>query len=189
VLEAAGTKWNFHRYFPGLVGGHCIGVDPYYLVYKAKAMGFHANVILAGRQINDSMGFYIGQYVAKWLSQQGKSHNTARVLVMGATFKENVADIRNSKVADVVNELKSFSMHVDWVDPHADAEEVMHEYNHPLVSAPAGQYDSVVVAVSHQEYVAMGEADLQSFLSPGGLLVDIKGIFKNKIENYQYWSL
>src|SRR6185295_8053119 len=132
VLEAAGTKWNFLKFQPGLVGGHCIGVDPYYLVYKAKELGYHAQIIDAGRFVNDSMGGYVAKQTVKKIIATGKNVSDARVLVMGATFKENVTDIRNSKVADVVKELQSFSVHVDVTDPHADAAEVEHEYGYKL---------------------------------------------------------
>lgn len=133
VLEAAGTKWNFLKFYPGLVGGHCIGVDPYYLSYKAKEYGYHAQIINAGRFVNDSMGPYIAKQTVKKIIASGKDIRLSRVLVMGATFKENVSDIRNSKVADVVNELKSFGVNVEVVDPHADPEELKHEYGFSLV--------------------------------------------------------
>ncbi|HNA32886.1 MAG TPA: nucleotide sugar dehydrogenase, partial [Flavobacteriales bacterium] len=132
VLEAAGTKWNFLKFQPGLVGGHCIGVDPYYLVYKAKELGYHAQIIDSGRYVNDSMGGYVAKQTVKKIIAAGANPAEARVLVMGATFKENVTDIRNSKVADVVRELKSFSCAVDVADPHADSDEVKHEYGYEL---------------------------------------------------------
>ncbi|MFZ1659698.1 MAG: nucleotide sugar dehydrogenase, partial [Flavobacteriales bacterium] len=133
VLEAAGTKWNFLKFQPGLVGGHCIGVDPYYLVFKAKELGYHAQIIDSGRFVNDSMGGYVAKQTVKKVIGAGKNPAEARILVMGATFKENVTDIRNSKVADVVRELKSFSCTVDVADPHADSDEVKHEYGYELV--------------------------------------------------------
>jgi UDP-N-acetyl-D-galactosamine dehydrogenase len=189
VLEAASTKWNFHKYSPGLVGGHCIGVDPYYLTYKAKELGYDARVILAGRAINDTMGQYIASQTVKKMAAAGKDIKETRVLVMGATFKEDVADIRNSKVADVVTELRSFSVNVDWIDPHADAEEVAHEYNHPLSAGPTGKYDAFIVAVSHKEYIALDETWFAQHAAPKAVFVDVKSIFAGKIANMQYWSL
>ena len=145
VLEAAGTKWNFLRFFPGLVGGHCIGVDPYYLTYKAGEYGYHAKVINSGRYVNDSMGFYVAKSTVKKMIANGKNPADAKVLVMGATFKENVSDIRNSKVVDVIRELESFSTSVDVVDPHADAEEVHEEYGFNLADAPGNDFGIVLV--------------------------------------------
>lgn len=189
VLEAAGTKWNFLKFFPGLVGGHCIGVDPYYLTYKAKSLGYDSKVILSGRTINDGMGAYIANKLVKLMIKQGKSISKAKVLVMGATFKENVEDIRNSKVADIINELKSFSVHVDVVDPYADAQELEHEYGYGLVPEPATDYDAVIVAVSHQPYLNLDDAYFSSITNPTAVLVDIKGLFRNKIKSLEYWSL
>jgi len=190
VLEAAGTKWNFLKFFPGLVGGHCIGVDPYYLTHKAQQAGYHSKVITSGRYVNDSMGFYIGKQTAKKIIAQGKHIQDSKVLVMGATFKEDVSDIRNSKVIDVVKELKSFQVHVDIVDPHASSEEMMHEYGVGLVDKPGSDYDAVIVAVNHKEYQALGENDFKSLLKDGkGIFVDIKGIFRGQIKDLEYWSL
>ncbi len=189
VLEAAGTKWNFLRFQPGLVGGHCIGVDPYYLVYKAKELGYHAQIIDSGRFVNDSMGGYVAKQTVKKIIAAGASPAEARVLVMGATFKENVTDIRNSKVADVVRELKSFSCTVDVADPYADSEEVKHEYGYELVTEMKGPYDAIIVAVNHDEYVGKDEAWFKSMLTDKGILVDLKGIFRKKVKNLSYWSL
>jgi UDP-N-acetyl-D-galactosamine dehydrogenase len=190
VLEAAGTKWNFLKFSPGLVGGHCIGVDPYYLTYKAHQAGYHSKVITSGRYVNDSMGAYIAEQAVKKIIAQGKHVQDARVLVMGATFKEDVSDIRNSKVIDVVNELKSFLVHVDLVDPHASSDEMFHEYGIGLIEKPANDYDAIIVAVNHQEYKSISENDFKGLLKDGkGLFVDIKGIFKNKIKDLEYWSL
>ncbi len=189
VLEAAGTKWNFLRFSPGLVGGHCIGVDPYYLTYKAKEMDYDPRVILSGRQINDSMGAYVAKKTVQHLAKLGKDITKSRVLVMGATFKENVEDIRNSKVADVVSELKAFSLHVDVVDPYASSEELLHEYGFELIPEPQGPYDAILVAVSHSPYAAMTESDFQKISTPKAVLVDIKGIFRSKITQMNYWSL
>jgi len=189
VLEAAGTKWNFLKFQPGLVGGHCIGVDPYYLVYKAKELGYHAQIIDAGRFVNDSMGGYVAKQTVKKVIASGTNPTDARILVMGATFKENVTDIRNSKVADVVNELKSFSCTVDVTDPHADAAEVKHEYGYELAPEMKGPYDAIIVAVNHAEYAGKDEAWFKSMLKPKGVLVDLKGVFRTKITELQYWSL
>lgn len=190
VLEAAGTKWNFLKFFPGLVGGHCIGVDPYYLTYKAQQAGYHSKVITSGRYVNDSMGFYIGKQTAKKIIAQGKHIQDARVLVMGATFKEDVSDIRNSKVIDVVKELVSFQVTVDVVDPHASSEEMNHEYGIQLTKEIRNDYDAIIVAVSHAEYAKMQESDFKKFLKDGkGVFVDIKGLYKGQIKELEYWSL
>ncbi|MEO8734548.1 MAG: nucleotide sugar dehydrogenase, partial [Flavobacteriales bacterium] len=166
VLEAAATKWNFLRFQPGLVGGHCIGVDPYYLVFKAKELGYHAQIIDSGRYVNDSMGGYVAKQAVKKIIASGTNPADARVLVMGATFKENVTDIRNSKVADVVKELKSFSCRVDVTDPHADAAQVKHEYGYDLAPEMKGPYDAIIVAVNHSEYADKDEAWFKKMLKP-----------------------
>ncbi|MBP6312846.1 MAG: nucleotide sugar dehydrogenase [Flavobacteriales bacterium] len=189
VLEAAGTKWNFLRFQPGLVGGHCIGVDPYYLVYKAKELGYHAQIIDAGRFVNDSMGAYVAKQTVKKVIAAGVNPADARILVMGATFKENVTDIRNSKVADVVKELLSFSMQVDVTDPHADSDEVKHEYGYELSRDMKGPYDAVIVAVNHTEYANKDEAWFKEHLKPKGILVDLKGTYRDRIKGLTYWSL
>ena len=152
VLEAAGTKWNFLKFQPGLVGGHCIGVDPYYLTYKSRELGYDSQVILAGRVINDGMAGYVAKKVLQHIIQNNGNVKDAKVLVMGATFKENVSDIRNSKVADVVNELKSFSLNVEITDPLADSDELNHEYGFSLTQQLANDYDAVLVTVPHNEY-------------------------------------
>jgi UDP-N-acetyl-D-galactosamine dehydrogenase len=191
VLEAAGTKWNFLKFSPGLVGGHCIGVDPYYLTYKAKELGYDAKVILSGRTTNDNMGAYIARKTVQTMIKQGKDVAKGRVLVMGATFKENVEDIRNSKVADVIQELKNFSVNVDIIDPHADSDELHHEYGFRLTPQDQirNDYDAVIVAVSHQPYVELDEAYFKSITNQPAVVVDIKGLFRNKIEDLAYWSL
>ena len=188
VLEAAGTKWNFLRFQPGLVGGHCIGVDPYYLTYKAEALGYHARVINSGRYVNDSMGFYVAKTTVKRIIAAGKNISKSKVLIMGATFKEDVSDIRNSKVADIVKELKSFGVKVEIVDPHADSKELDHEYGFGLNKLGKG-YDGVIVAVNHQEYKTLDEKYFKSISSPKGVLVDIKGMYRGKIKDLTYWSL
>ncbi|MDA9564101.1 nucleotide sugar dehydrogenase [Flavobacteriales bacterium] len=189
ILEAAGTKWNFLNFSPGLVGGHCIGVDPYYLTHKARQTGYHAKVINSGRYVNDSMGFYIGKQTVKKILAQGKNIMDAKILVMGTTFKEDVSDIRNSKVCDVIKELQSFSANVEVVDPHADSDAVNAEYGYSLVPEIGKDYDAVVVAVNHEEYRDLDETYFTSLMSDKGVLVDIKGIYKGKIESLTYWSL
>ena len=189
VLEAAGTKWNFLKFYPGLVGGHCIGVDPYYLLYKAKELGYHPQIIGSGRFVNDSMGAYIGKQTVKKIIASSKNAQEARVLVMGITFKENVSDIRNSKVIDVIKELTDFGVMVDVVDPRANREEVKHEYNIELSSKPGTGYDAVILAVSHTEYESLDEEKLAPLLDDKGLVVDVKGTLRGKIKKYQYWSL
>jgi UDP-N-acetyl-D-glucosamine/UDP-N-acetyl-D-galactosamine dehydrogenase len=190
VLEAAGTKWNFLRFFPGLVGGHCIGVDPYYLVYKAKEFRYHPQVINSGRFVNDSMGFYAAKQLVKKLIAAGKNILNSKVLVMGATFKENVADSRNSKVADLVCELKSYGVRVDVIDPFANSKDIEHEYGFKLVEKPDNDYDAVVVAVNHTPYAKLTENDLKAYMqgTENPILIDIKGIFRNKIKDLTYWS-
>jgi UDP-N-acetyl-D-galactosamine dehydrogenase len=188
VLAAAGTKWNFLKFFPGLVGGHCIGVDPYYLTHKAESLGYHARVINSGRYVNDSMGFYVAKTTVKKIIAAGKNISKSKVLIMGATFKEDVSDIRNSKVSDIVKELKSFGVNVEIVDPHAKNEELKHEYGFGLSKLGKG-YDGVIVAVNHQEYKKLDEKYFKSILSNKGVLVDVKGIYRNHIKGITYWSL
>jgi len=189
VIEAAGTKWNFLKFYPGLVGGHCIGVDPYYLVHKAKQKEYHAQLIDAGRFINDSMGRYIAKQTVKKILAADKHLGQARVLVMGFTFKENVADIRNSKVADIIHELQSYRVNVDVVDPYADPEEIMHEYKIELKDKPSEKYDAIIVAVAHHEYREMKEKDFTAISQKGGIIVDVKGLYLGQIRNLDYWSL
>lgn len=191
VLEAAGTKWNFLKFYPGLVGGHCIGVDPYYLAFKAREYRYHPQIIQSGRFVNDSMGFYVAKQMVKKLISLGKNVLGSRVLVMGVTFKENVSDIRNSKVADVVNELKTYGVSVDVVDPFANPKEIKHEYGFEMVNAPTGKYDAVIVAVSHDQYSAFKEADFMPLLKDGekGVLFDLKGLYRKHIKSLNYWSM
>jgi len=190
VLEAAGTKWNFLKFSPGLVGGHCIGVDPYYLTHKAQQAGYHSKVITSGRYVNDSMGFYIGKQTVKKILAKGKHIQHAKVLVMGATFKEDVSDIRNSKVIDIIRELNSFQVDVDLVDPHASSDEMMREYGVGLVSEPTNNYDAVIVAVNHRDYKELKEDDFKKMMPDNqGVFVDVKGIYKGKINDLEYWSL
>jgi len=189
VLEAAGTKWNFLKFKPGLVGGHCIGVDPYYLTYKAQELGYHAQVINSGRYVNDSMGFYVAKQTVKKLIALGKDINKSRVLVMGATFKEDVEDIRNSKVADLVNEFKSYGVKTEVIDPHASSKDLLHEYGFELHEKAGVGYDAVVVAVNHKEYLGIDEAYLKTICAEEAVIVDLKGILRGKIKQLKYWSL
>ena len=189
VLEAAGTKWNFLKFYPGLVGGHCIGVDPYYLTYKASELGFDSKVILAGRYINDGMALYVARKVVRYITKNVSNVQSARVLVLGATFKENVSDIRNSKVADVVKELQSFSLNVDVHDPYASSDEVMHEYGFGLTEINGTDYDAVILAVSHDKFKDMGEEYLLSITKPHAVVYDLKGLFRDKVKKRIYWSL
>src|SRR6476646_3942329 len=155
VLEAAGTKWNFLKFQPGLVGGHCIGVDPYYLTHKAKELGYHSEVILSGRNINDNMGKYVAKKVIQHIIKNSGDVKSSKVLIKGATFKENVSDIRNSKVSDVVKALKEFYVNVDVEDPYADSDELHHEYGFSLVKNPAKDYDAVIIPVPHRDYLLL----------------------------------
>lgn len=189
VLEAAGTKWNFLKFFPGLVGGHCIGVDPYYLAYKSREFGYHAKMINSGRFINDSMGGYIAKQTVKKIIAADKNIKGARVLLMGMTFKEDVSDIRNSRVIDVIEELKSFGVEIDVVDPYAEAWEVKEEYNFDMKEAPEGKYDAVIVAVSHDKYINLKEDFFKELSNDKGILIDVKGIYRNQIKDMEYFSL
>jgi UDP-N-acetyl-D-galactosamine dehydrogenase len=189
VLEAAGTKWNFLKFQPGLVGGHCIGVDPYYLTYKAKELGYHSEVILAGRNINDNMGKYVAKKVIQHIIKNSGDVKSSKVLIKGATFKEDVSDIRNSKVSDVVNALKEYYVNVDVEDPHADSDELKHEYGFGLVDKEATDYDAVIIPVPHKQYKELDENYYASITKPHAMVADLKGIYRNKISNRTYWSL
>lgn len=190
VLEAAETKWNFLKFSPGLVGGHCIGVDPYYLTYKSSKLGYHAQVINSGRYVNDSMGGYIAKQAIKMLIAADKEIKPAKVLIMGITFKENVSDIRNSKVVDIYRELQSYGVqHIDIIDPYANTHEVEVEYNIPLVSKPKTGYDLIIVAVAHKEFISFTEEYFKQIGNKKFVLIDIKGLYRNKTNNVIYWSL
>jgi UDP-N-acetyl-D-glucosamine/UDP-N-acetyl-D-galactosamine dehydrogenase len=189
VLEAAGTKWNFLKFQPGLVGGHCIGVDPYYLTHKAKELGYNSEVILAGRSINDNMAKYVAEKVVQHIIKNSGNVKTSKVLVKGATFKENVSDIRNSKVADVVKALQSFYVNVEVEDPHADSDELQHEYGFGLTKKISNDYDAVIITVPHHAFTDLDGSYFESITKPHALIADLKGIFKNKITNRAYWSL
>lgn len=172
VLEAAGTKWNFLPFKPGLVGGHCIGVDPYYLTHKAESLGYHSQVILAGRKINDNMGIYIANSVIKLMAKQDIAINKAKVLVLGVTFKEDCPDIRNSRVIDVINELKSYGTNVEVYDPHADGKEVEHEYQLTTIPVLETKYDAIILAVGHKEF---RDLDWKKVKHDKTIIYDVKG--------------
>ncbi len=180
VLEAAGTKWNFLPFKPGLVGGHCIGVDPYYLTHKAESLGYHPQVILSGRRINDNMGAHVASSVVKLMAQKGSVIKGSKALVLGITFKENCPDIRNSKVIDVIKELQSYGIEVETYDPQADKEEVKHEYGVKLIDKPSSEYSAIVLAVSHKEFK---DFNLSNHLNRNGVTYDIKGFFERSLVN------
>lgn len=186
VLEAAGTKWNFLKFHPGLVGGHCIGVDPYYLTHKAAALGYESKVISSSRYINDDMAKYVARKV---ITHVLRNSSEPKVLVKGVTFKENVSDIRNSKIIDTVKELLAFNIRVDVEDPYAETEEVLHEYGLNLVRDATNGYDAVIVTVPHEPYKALDDDYFASITQEHGLVADLKGIYKNKITRRKYWSL
>jgi UDP-N-acetyl-D-galactosamine dehydrogenase len=189
VLEAAGTKWNFLRFYPGLVGGHCIGVDPYYLTFKAAELGHIAQVITSGRAVNDGMGKYIATEVVKQIIRAGKNVLNSKILVMGATFKENVSDIRNSKVADILHELKSYGVLVDVVDPFASSDEFDREYGFEVSPEAGKNYDAVIMAVAHNEYIGLTDEYFKSISSQNGIFMDVKGNYRKKIKSLTYMSL
>ncbi len=189
VLEAAGTKWNFLKFSPGLVGGHCIGVDPYYLTYKANDLGYTSRLINAARFINDGMAKYVGEKAVQHIIANCEKVKEAKVLVLGSTFKEDVSDIRNSKVADIINHIKSHFINVDVADPHADSHELMEEYGYELSTNFSTDYDVVIVAVAHKDYIKKDAAYYTSITKPHGLIIDLKGILRNKISSRAYWSL
>lgn len=178
VLEAAATKWNFLPFKPGLVGGHCIGVDPYYLTYKAESLGYHPEVILSGRKINDNMAVYIANDVVKLMAQNRLPIHGGKVLVLGLTFKENCPDIRNSKVVDLIRELSSFGIDVDVYDPHANVEEVKHEYNLSLTKYPSKKYHSIVLAVGHKEFSSINWDQLKE---QNAVVYDVKGFLDKSL--------
>ena len=189
VLEAAATKWNFIKMNPGLVGGHCISVDPYYLVHKAKELQYHPKMINSGRFVNDSMGRYIAKKIVKKILGQGKNILGARVLILGVTFKENVCDIRNTKVVDMVQEFRDFGARVDVMDAYASSSEVERMYGFPLITKPEGPYDAIVVAVPHTPYLSLTEDYFLALASDKPILGDLKGIYRGRIHRMIYWSL
>jgi UDP-N-acetyl-D-galactosamine dehydrogenase len=189
VLEAAKTKWNFMPFTPGLVGGHCIGVDPYYLTYKASEIGFNSRVITAGRYVNDTMGNYIAKKIIQHIIKHSANVKEAKVLIMGATFKENVTDIRNSKVADIVRVLGDYYLNVDVVDPYASSKNLQREYGFRLTENVGNDYDAVIVAVAHDSYRDLPEDHFVALTKENALIADLKGLYKNKIRLRHYWSL
>jgi UDP-N-acetyl-D-galactosamine dehydrogenase len=193
VLEAAGTKWNFLKFKPGLVGGHCIGVDPYYLTHKADMLGYHPQVILAGRRINDSMGKFIAEQTIKHMIAAGSHIKGAKVNVLGLTFKENCGDLRNSKVIDIIHELQTYGVEVCVADPQAEADEALHEYGVRLLPwSDLPRADAIVAAVSHREYAALGLGDIAQKLVPGGAFIDVKAAFNAAAitgAGYKLWRL
>jgi UDP-N-acetyl-D-galactosamine dehydrogenase len=177
VLEAAGTKWNFLPFRPGLVGGHCIGVDPYYLTHKAQEIGYHPEVILAGRRINDGMGPYVADQVVRLMARAGISLVGARVLVLGLTFKENCPDLRNTRVVDIIEELKQYKVNVDIHDPWVDSKEATHEYGLTMTAQPeAGAYDAVILAVAHKQFLELGAAGIRAFGRGKSIVYDVKSL-------------
>jgi UDP-N-acetyl-D-galactosamine dehydrogenase len=189
VLEAAGTKWNFLKFSPGLVGGHCIGVDPYYLLHKSKQLGVDPQVIAAGRRVNDFMPAFVAKRLVQKLIENGKSPKECKVLVKGITFKENVADIRNSKVADLIRELMDYSLNVHIVDPHASPNDVAHEYKLTLVDDISNNYDAVVVAVAHEEYKNLDMDYFKSIMNGEPVLFDLKCVYPKEVEGIDIWRL
>lgn len=190
VLEAAGTKWNFLNFTPGLVGGHCIGVDPYYLLYKANQIGYTPQIITSGRKLNDEMPAFLAKRLTQMLIQKGKNPNNCKVLVQGITFKENVSDIRNSKVANLIKEIREFSIKVDIVDPHASGEEVSKEYGFELSAVPGKNYDAVIVAVNHKDYQHLDGNYFRQLMNDDPILMDIKSIYDKSLgESLTYWRL
>lgn len=189
VLEAAGTKWNFLNFKPGLVGGHCIGVDPYYLTYKAAETGYKSKVITAGRYINDAMPHYVADKILRYLIANVGDVKESRVLIMGATFKENVSDIRNSKIATIIQLLNSYYIQTDVIDPLASSDEMEKEYGLYLSEKSSSKYDAVIIAVAHDEYKRLTETYFEEITYPHGLIADLKGVYRNKISNRIYWSL
>lgn len=191
VLEAAGTKWNFLNFYPGLVGGHCIGVDPYYLTHKARELGFVPQMILSGRKTNEDIPSFISKCLIKMLLEQKKNPSECKVLVQGITFKENVSDIRNSKVVDLIKELMSYSIHVQITDPHASPNEVAHEYGLTLMDQQSENYDAVIIAVQHREYVDQTAEELEAILNGKAIVIDLKGIYKKEdfSSHVTYWRL
>jgi len=189
VIKAAGTKWNFLKFYPGLVGGHCIGVDPYYLLHKSVQLGYEPQVILSGRRINDGMPAYIAKKLVQLLIQKDKNPGQSKVLVLGITFKEDVSDIRNSKVAALVYELQEFFINVHVADPYASPNEVAHEYKLTLVDKISNNYDAVVVAVAHEEYRVYDMAFFKSIMSKRPILMDLKALYQRTDSAMEYWRL
>jgi UDP-N-acetyl-D-galactosamine dehydrogenase len=191
VIAAAGTKWNFIKLYPGLVGGHCIGVDPYYLLHKSRQLGYDPQVILSGRRINDGMPAHIAKRLVQLLIDQHKNPRHSKVLVLGITFKENVSDIRNTKVVDLIRELMDFSINVHVHDPYASPNEIAHEYKLTLTEKISDGYDAIVIAVGHQEFKVMNAADFAAITTEKPVIMDLKGLYDRSSfgENVTYWRL
>ena len=189
VIKAAGTKWNFLKFSPGLVGGHCIGVDPYYLLHKSRELGVDPQVIASGRRINDKMPAYVAKRLVQMLIQSNKSPQDCKVLVMGMTFKEDVSDIRNSKVADLIKELMDYSINVHVIDPHASPNEVAHEYKISMVDEVSDNYDAVIVSVAHKEYKNLEIPYFKSIMNNNPILFDLKAVFPKTADGLSIWRL
>jgi UDP-N-acetyl-D-galactosamine dehydrogenase len=190
VLEAAETKWNFLKFHPGLIGGHCIGIDPYYLTHKSEKLGYNSKVILAGRIINDEMPAYVAKKVIQHIIKNIHNVNGGKILIMGVTFKENVSDVRNSKVAELIKELQAYSLsQIDVVDPCADTKEMEQEYDIHLSDKVGTDYDVVLVAVAHKEYKVLDQKYFKSIMNQNALLMDLKGIYRKDHGQLNYWSL
>jgi UDP-N-acetyl-D-glucosamine/UDP-N-acetyl-D-galactosamine dehydrogenase len=189
VIEAAGTKWNFIKLYPGLVGGHCIGVDPYYLLHKARELGYEPQVIAAGRRVNDGMPAWIAKKLVQMLIEKGKNPKQCKVLMMGITFKEDVADVRNSKVANLVYELMDYSINVHITDPYANANEVAHEYRLPLIDEVSDDYDAIIVAVAHESFKQLDSAYFNKISKDDPIIIDMKGIYGDLGNNVISWRL
>lgn len=189
VIKAASTKWNFLKFYPGLVGGHCIGVDPYYLMHKAKELGYAPQVILSGRRINDGMPFFVATKLVKLLIKAGKTPQKSKVLIKGVTFKENISDIRNSKIFDLIKELQEFEIQVDVIDNHASEASVYNQYKVKLKDKIANDYDAIVVAVAHQEYHNLSMDYFKSIMTSNPILMDLKAIYEQPKNDITYWRL
>lgn len=191
VLEAAGTKWNFLKFYPGLVGGHCIGVDPYYLLHKSRELGYDPQVILSGRRVNDNMPSFVAKKLTQLFIQKNKNPRDCKVLVMGITFKENVSDIRNSKISELVYELEDYSISPHVYDPHASETEVFDEYGIELIDIPLTGYDAVIIAVNHDRFKAYTIDKIKSLMTKDPILMDLKGMFELPSKDYEisYWRL
>ena len=184
VLKAAGTKWNFLPFRPGLVGGHCIGVDPYYLTHKAQSIGYHPEIILAGRRLNDSMGAYVANQLVKAMLKKRMVVDGAKVLLMGLAFKENCPDLRNTKITDIVAELEDYNIQVDVYDPWVDGAQAQHEYGINPINAPqAGQYDGIILAVAHEQFKALGADEIRAWGKPAHVLYDLKYVLSSDASN------
>jgi UDP-N-acetyl-D-glucosamine/UDP-N-acetyl-D-galactosamine dehydrogenase len=189
VIEAAGTKWNFNKYYPGLVGGHCIGVDPYYLLHKAREVGYEPQVIASGRRINDEMPAFISKRLVQSLIQKGKNPSKCKILVLGITFKENVSDIRNSKIVDLIRDLMGYFINVQIFDPWASPNEIAHEYKLTMTEKIADDYDAIIAAVPHAEFEKFDEKYFKSIMKDDPILYDLKGVYSKEMNGIEIWRL